>query len=296
MRIIGIDIGGTCIKVAVYENGSLTHFEEITTEAEKGGTYIIQKVIHTIEKILKKETIDRIGISTAGQVNSQNGSIRYANTNIPNYTGLQVKDIIESRFHIPTIVENDVNAAAIGEAKFGAGREFNDFICMTYGTGIGGAIVIERKIYKGYGGCAGEFGAIIVHPEHRHAEEDYFSGCYEKYASTTALVNRAMRYDSNLSTGRAIFERYGDIEVKAIIDSWIEEIIYGISTLVHIFNPSAIILGGGIMEQSYILNKINKQLNFNIMPSFSPLSIKQAELKNKAGILGVCYLAEQLTV
>lgn len=142
--------------------------------------------------------------------------------------------MMEERFHVPAAVENDVNAAALGEANFGAGREFSDFLCLTYGTGVGGAIVIDHKIYKGSNFSAGEFGGIVIHPQDRNASQDIFSGCYERYASTTALVQNAMLLDEGLCNGRKIFERRGEDKVAEIIDAWIEEIVLGLVSLTHI--------------------------------------------------------------
>lgn len=113
-----------------------------------------------------------------------------------------------------------MNAAALGEGRFGAGRDQKDFLCITYGTGVGGAIVMDGEVYTGSAFSAGEFGGIVVHPEARRPGQP-FSGCYEKYASTTALVRMAREYDSSLDTGRKIFARIQEKGVKAVVDRWI---------------------------------------------------------------------------
>ena len=94
-------------------------------------------------------------------MNSKEGYIRYANENIPGYTGMRIRDILEEEFHVPVAVENDVNAAAIGEGRFGAGKDMEDFLCITYGTGVGGAVVIGKEIYRGDSFSAGEFLSLI---------------------------------------------------------------------------------------------------------------------------------------
>ena len=183
-----------------------------------------------------------------------------------------------------------MNAAAIGEAAFGAGKGQKDFVCLTYGTGVGGAMFTNGKLYSGSSHSAGEFGGIVTHPEDRNPGKDLFSGCYERYASTTALVKNAMALNPSLSNGRAIFEHRADPEVKQAIDRWIMEIVYGLITIVHMANPSCAILGGGVMEQPYVLQQVQEKLYQNIMPSFRHVQIKKASLGNQAGMLGAAVL------
>ena len=290
MKILVFDVGGTSIKYGYCIDNSLVEVKEIPTEAKKGGRHIMDTLISLIQA---QEGYDAIGISTAGQVNAEEGYIIYANENIPNYTGIRIREELEQRFQVPVIVENDVNSAAIGEAVFGAGRNHPDFLCLTYGTGVGGAIVQNRQVYHGSSFSAAEFGAIVTHAEEKINQKDFFDGCYERYASTTALVQKAKAYHPDLDNGRKIFENLDDPNVIAILDSWVDEIMLGLSSLTHIFNPSCIILGGGIMVQPFILEKIRAKVSKYIMPSFSHVDIRPAELGNSAGLLGAYYLAVQ---
>lgn len=287
MKILVFDIGGTLIKYGCCTDHELTEIHEMPTEAKKGGSHILEKVIALISC---QENYDAIGISTSGQVNADNGSIIYANSNIPDYTGMEIRKILEERFHVPVMVENDVNAAAIGEAVYGAGRGREAFLCLTYGTGIGGAIVQNQAIYHGADFCAAEFGAIVTHSEEKIKGSDFFDGCYEKYASVTALVRKAMEYDAGLVNGRKIFERLEDPEISRILDWWIDEIMMGLSSLVHIFNPSCVILGGGIMAQPFVTEEIRKRLRKYVMPGFAHVEILPAMLGNSAGLLGIYHL------
>lgn len=286
MKTMVLDVGGTVLKSAIFENGSLNCIRETPSEAGRGGSCLVNRIIEVIKSYQGIHSFERIGICTAGQVNPVSGSIIYANQNIPGYTGTRLKHILETEFSIPVCVENDVNAAALGEAFFGAGRGEKDFVCLTYGTGIGGAIFSDGSLFCGSSYSAGEFGAIITHPEDRDVEKDIFSGSYEKYASTTALVQNAMKIDSTLTNGHAIFNRIGEPAVKQLVDKWIIEIIYGLTTITHILNPSCIILGGGVMEQPYVTEHIKELFYSHIIPSFSHVKIKKAELGNRAGMLG----------
>ena len=286
MRIMSLDVGGTAVKSGVYCDGTLEDVREYPTEAQKGGPHVVSMVKTIIKEYEKKHEFTGIGISTAGQVDSVKGRIIYANDNIPGYTGMEIKSIIEDRFGKPAAVINDVNAAALGEARYGAGRGEKDFICLTYGTGVGGAVFINGKLYEGSSFSAGEAGAVVVHPEDRDPQSDIFSGCYERYASVTALVKRAQEYDSRLTNGRVIFRELERSHVRQIVEEWIREIVYGLTSLIHVMNPSCIILGGGVMEQEYVLKKIRDLLDIHLMESYRKTTVKRALLGNCAGMYG----------
>lgn len=288
MKILVFDIGGTSIKYGLCENGVLSKTGEHPTEASMGGKHILSVIMSLAEQY---PGFEAIGISTAGQVNAETGTIIYANSNIPAYTGTEIKTELESRFQVPVAVENDVNAAALGEAIYGAGKGFDSFLCLTYGTGVGGSIIENKQVYHGASFSAGEFGGIVTHAEKKLSGCDVFDGCYERYASTSALVNMLSAYDHTLTSGRLIFEQITRPEIKKLVDQWIDEIVIGLSTLVHIFNPSCIVLGGGIMEQTYVIEEVRSRLPKMIMPSFAHVQIEGAMLGNSAGLLGAYHLA-----
>lgn len=293
MKIITFDIGGTNIKYALCdENFRLTDKHSIPTCAEKGGQFIINRVIEIIEQY---DNIDRVAISTAGQVDSENGIVIYSTDNIPYYTGMMVKKIIENKTGIPTYVENDVNAAATGEAKFGSAKNVNDFICLTLGTGIGGAIYLNGKLYKGTGSSAGEFGHIITHAGGRPCTCGG-EGCFEQYASSKALLMAVEKVAGRKLNGFEVFqeENFNNPEIRHVIDSWIDEIIIGLKSLINIFNPSLIVLGGGIMNENYIIDLIDRKIYKQLMSNYRKVNIVKAELGNDAGLLGVAYEVSKL--
>lgn len=293
MQILAIDIGGTAIKYGIVnEDFSVEQSFEVPTEAQLGGPHLMQKMLSIVSAFADR--VDCVGISTAGQVNSELGKIIFASENIPNYTGIEIKKTIQEQFRLPVHVENDVNSAATAEAKFGAGRGYSDFLCLTYGTGVGGALWINDKIYTGDYFSAGEFGHIVTHTGGKKCTCGN-NGCYEMYASTRALVNAVKEETGKELTGREIFapEHFSNVTIRAVIDNWIDEIIGGLTTLIFIFNPPCIVLGGGIMNEDYIISEIDRRIHARPMHSFQSVQIKKAELKNQAGMLGAAYLAKQ---
>ncbi len=299
-HFIAVDIGGTSIKYGVInEVGMILRKDEIKTEAEKGGQALLKKITDLIkEQMQSAPPIDGIGISTAGQVCPKSGSVLFATDNLPGWTGIELKKHIQDTFLLPVAVENDVNAAALGEKWLGAGSEVEDFLCLTIGTGIGGAIVINGKIYHGIAGTAGEFGHIVIHKGGKPCTCGS-KGCFEQYASTKALaliaeeINLKNRFKSKIITGKMIFEEAakGDIVCQEAIDLFINNMAVGIASLVHIFNPGFIIIGGGISAQGlWLSQKIEQAVKASVMPSFAKeLHVCFAKLGNDAGILGSVY-------
>lgn len=293
MKILTFDIGGTDIKYGICnENFEFVQTNKIPTDAKKGGQALIQKVISIIEEY---KDVDRVAISTAGQVDSQNGIVVYSTDNIPYYTGMMVKKTIENKTGIPTYVENDVNAAALGEAQFGAAKGCNNFICLTYGTGIGGAIFLNGQLYKGCGSSAGELGHIITHAGGKQCTCGG-EGCYECYASAKALTNAVMKVTGENLNGFEIFskENFERPEIRFEIDKWVDEIITGLINIIYTFNPPLIVLGGGIMNEKYIIDLIDRKIYNRLMDNFRSVNIVKSQLGNKAGMLGAAYMAAKL--
>lgn len=293
MKIITFDIGGTFIKYALCdENFNLSQSTKIPTDAKQGGKKLIEKVIEIVKE---HKDIDRVAISTAGQVDSTTGTIVYATDTIPGYTGTKIKEMVESATSIPTYVENDVNSAALGEAYFGKAKGYNDFICLTYGTGIGGAIWLNGDLYKGSLCSAGELGHIITHSGGKKCTCGG-NGCYECYASARALVESVNEISDEIFDGVKIFEEknFNNPVIRTKVDEWIDEIVTGLISIVYTFNPSLIVLGGGIMNENYIVDSINERINKKLMQSFRNVKIVNSNLGNTAGMLGVAYKASKI--
>lgn len=293
MRILAFDIGGTFIKYALCnDNFELTEKNKISTNAKQGGQVIIQRIIDIIESY---ENIDRVAISTAGQVDSEHGVVVYSTDNIPYYTGMMVKSLIENKTGIPTFVENDVNAAALGEAHFGAAKGESDFICLTLGTGVGGAIFLNNKLYKGSASAAGEIGHMVIHAGGRQCTCGG-EGCFECYASANALIKAVNKISDEPLDAFQIFQKENmqRPEIRSEIDKWIDEIIIGLMNLIYIFNPPLIVIGGGIMNEDYIIELIDRKIYSRLMKSFKNVRIERSQKGNDSALLGVAYEASKL--
>ena len=287
MRLFaGIDIGGTNIKYGVIEEeGNIIKSSERSTEAHKGGMSIIDKVKEIIREMNKEYKIEGICVSTAGMVCPKEGKIVYAGPTIPNYTGVEIKKILEKEFNIKCEVENDVNCAALGELWLGAGKGKESMSCMTIGTGIGGAIIADGKIIPGFSNSAGEIGYMLVNGEQ-----------IQNIASTTALVRSVANrkgIDENDINGKEIFKGYeeGDSICIDEIEKLADTLALGITNIVYLFNPEVVVLGGGIMAREDILRPlIDKSLKKYLIESvYNNTNIAFAELKNTAGMMGAVY-------
>ena len=283
MKIIAVDIGGTSIKSGLFTDGVLGHKRNTPNDGKLGAALLLQTTHGIIESY---GSCNGIAISTAGQVDTATGTIRYANENIPQYTGTNLRQIFGDAYGVPVAVENDVNAAALGEFAFGAAKGHPDFLCLTYGTGVGGAIVLDGKIFRGIAGSAGEFGHIITHGKQ--------GGFYEKYASTSALIGSVSLFRPDLTDGREIMKQLTDPRIKSAFDAWVDEVLFGLAGLIHIFNPGLIVLGGGIMDNHEITDAIRCRLPDYIMPSYADVSVVPAQLGNDAGLYGAYHVYNNL--
>jgi len=291
-KILALDVGGTAIKSGLFAaDARILDEREVPSEAWKGGAALVERICGLIGEY---RDYDAIGLSVTGQINADTGEVVYATDSIPGFTGTPLRRIVESRFGVPVSVDNDVNCAAIGEGHYGAARGYDDFLCLTYGTGIGGAVVRDRRVYRGAAHSAGEFGHMLTHAGGRPCACGN-RGCYEAYASARALALRVREATGLEMDGREIFRafRMNDGRIVPIVAEWMDEIVYGLVNLVHIFNPSCVIIGGGVMSQTFIVDQIGAKLDEMIMPNYRCVRVQAAELGNRAGMFGAYVNALQ---
>ena len=283
MNILAIDIGGTMIKYGlVSSDGKILSTDKIKTEASKGLNNILNK-IDNIFKRYKENNPVGIAVSGTGQINGMIGKVIGGNPIIPNWIGTNLVEILEEKYNLPIVLENDVNCVALGEKWIGAGKDLSNFICLTIGTGIGGGIILNNQLFRGENFVAGEFGHILIK-----------KGEFEQFASTTALIRLVKERTEKTLNGKEIFdlEKKEILEYQEVISEWIENLTDGLSSIIYCFNPANIILGGGVIEQGEpLINRIKNSLFKKIGPQFKEkLNITQAKLGNNAGMIGASYL------
>lgn len=311
---IGIDLGGTKILTAIVdkETGEVISSVKKKTKKDKGIEKIITKIINSIKEVLEASNksineIDNIGIGAAGQVDRENGII----INAPNLDcrELNIKEILGKEFNKPILIGNDVEIATIGEMYFGAGKNEKDFVCIFVGTGIGSGIVQNGKIRYGSTGTAGEIGHIIVDVGGRPCGCGG-CGCLEAYASRLAIEKRII---GALKKGRkSDIENYlvedkpiktsmirkslenNDELITQIINEASEYLASGLASVINFYNPSLIILGGGLMNAvEYFYNHSIEIAKIKALPT-PAVNIKfaKAQLGDFSGVIGAALLNE----
>lgn len=283
---VSIDIGGTSIKHGILdENIKFITSGEIATEAQKGGKNILEKVINIVSEYKKEYTLSGICISTAGMVDCEKGEIIHASDLIPNYTGTQIKKTLEDIFSIPCEVENDVNCAGLAEYFSGSAKGSSISLCLTIGTGIGGSIIINDKVFHGFSGSACEVGYMNM-----------FKSKFEDLGATSILVKKVAKLKNcseNHIDGKLIFEmaKNNDEDCIKAIDEMVDILGMGIANICYVINPEVVVLGGGIMAQKdYLYDKIRLSLDKYLIPTISSKTkLEFAKNQNKAGMLGAYY-------
>lgn len=309
---IGIDVGGTKT-FGIITDRWLNILTEYTTATK---TDSAQSVVQTIEAVTKElarsisinqENITAMGIGVPGMINFIKGIVDFV-PHLP-IRNFPLKKVLSQKYKkIPIYIENDANLAAFGEKKAGAGQGVSNLICVTLGTGIGGGIIINNKIYRGALGCAGEIGHMVIDNRGSICECGNY-GCYEAIASGQTLgeagqkiakrnkksiISKLVNGKIKDITGETVVEaaRRGDLEAKKKIIEISTLIGTGLANLISIFNPEMIILSGGLAKVSEIYRVARKTaLKRAVPPSAKIVRIVQAKLGNKAGAIGASAFA-----
>lgn len=297
---LSFDVGGTFIKYAIIDSLGEIHLKDkVKTPGAPCKETIPNIMIEVFNSLKDKYQISCIGISTAGQVNVDKGVVEYAVDNLPEYSNTDFREKLGKTLNLPVFVDNDVNSAASGEMWIGNGKNLKNFLCVTLGTGVGGAIVINKEVYRGENFSGGEVGHFIIVPEGNKCNCGR-NGCYERYASTSALIRmyKEALIENNLPCeenyeGEYIVDLYykGDEIAKKVYERFLDYVAYGLANLSHILDPGIILVGGGISAQGErFFNEVNKRFKKYAMTSHKENTVvKQAGLTNDAGVIGAAF-------
>jgi glucokinase len=308
---IGIDVGGTKVLGGVVDASGEILLEARRETPREGGRALTAAIADVARELMDAYSVESIGISAAGFVSSDRKTMLAA-PNIAGWNGVDLDAELTALIGLPVVIENDANAAAWGEAAFGAGRGHGHLLIVTVGTGIGGGMVVNGNLYRGGFGTAAEIGHMRVVPE-GHLCGCGARGCFEQYASGSALMRHAREAISatpelarNLLalgdgtvyglTGKHVTEaaHAGDAVALAAFNTTAQYLGAGIAALSVILDPTRIVIGGGVVDAGEILLEPTRQSLIRHMPFAGKHpypDIVPAELGNKAGLVGVANLA-----
>lgn len=305
---IGIDIGGTKIAAGIVdESGTVRDFVTIATPAAPELT----SAIVALTRPLLDASVAGVGVSVAGFVDRDRSSLLFS-PNIPGWTGVQLQVTLAEALSCPVILENDANAAAWGEARFGAGRGIADMVCLTVGTGLGGGLVLDGRLYRGSWGFAAELGHLNLVPDGRPCACG-LSGCWETYVSGRALVAEAITAastdprsaevlsglvsgDLELVTGQMVMAaaRAGDEAARLAYRTVGTRLGAGMAQLAAVLDPRCFVVGGGVVEGGDLLlepARASFAEGLTAGDHRPHASIVPAQLGPRAGLAGAADLA-----
>ncbi len=311
--LIGVDLGGTNLKVALLDlEGNIR--KKVSVLTKQGEEVVLRQIVKAVEEIVKKTRVKKsavlgLGIGTPGLVDSIHGIV-YNLTNISGWRNVALKEYLEKNIKLPVYIDNDVNLMALGELMCGAGRGVKNMVCLTLGTGVGGGVIIEGRLYRGSTLSAGEIGHIPVNIDGPRCVCGSY-GCLESYVGNARIVEKAVKAiqggrrshkkklaegDLKAVTPRIISRaaRQGDRLAKEIWEETGKYIGLALSGVVNLLNPEMIVLGGGVAQAGKLLfepvRRTVKERAMNIPAG--KVKIVPAKLGKDAGLIGAGMLVK----
>ncbi len=301
--IFAADLGGTHLRAATVDDKGQIHarFKQNTPQ-DNDANAIVDAIVTAVREFQKSNEISAVSLVVPGTVNVEEGSVVKA-PNLPCLDGFRLAAALTEQLDLPAIVENDANAAAVGEMWQGAAVGCKTIICLTLGTGVGGGIILDGKLWRGVDGSAAEIGHMCVDPFGGVACTCGSRGCLEVFASATAIVRMTReaspRYPDSVLQGREeltaemIFEagQQGDELALEIFRRMGVYLGIGLANLINILNPEIIVIGGGVVNGWELFEKhMQQQVEERAFPLLR-VKIVRAKCGDDAGLLGAARLA-----
>jgi glucokinase len=308
---IGIDIGGTKIAAGIVDRNGMILEKIVYSTPRENRDSILALLKDIITSLLEKAEFRNIqlvgiGIGTAGQIDFKRGKVLSGTTNIKDWNDVSLRDMFTEEFHLPVWVDNDVNTLTLAEQQLGAGKNIKDLICLALGTGVGGGVISDGRMVRGAWGGGTELGHITVDMNGPVCNCG-FHGCLEVFSSGTGIARmmreRLYEYQGNHSsklsyfkerpeevTSKLVFDWLNDGEelAKEVVEKAIDALVNAIVSFIHMFNPSLIVLGGGVLQDGdWFLRRVEEKVRtFGIQSLVAPVEFKLAQLGTDAGLIG----------
>jgi len=297
---IGVDLGGTNLRAAAFdEQGIMLDQASARTDLTKGPEAVVDNIVGAIQKIAQDHRdlqLIGVGVGVPGFIRLREGLIVGSNnlTVLENYP---IRDAISKKLGTPVVLENDANAAALGECWLGAGKDVDDLVLLTLGTGVGGGIISKGRVIHGMVGMAGELGHITVHPEGNPCGCGN-RGCLEKHASATAISAMAnlIQLGDNLDAAEVYqFVLAGDKRAHQVFESVGKSLGIALASLINIFNfPLYLLSGGPLPAWDFFAPSMLREIETrSYCYRHSKTRVEKAVLGNLAGLYGAAYLPYQ---
>jgi glucokinase len=290
-EVIGIDLGGTAIKLGrILRDGTCLESLTVSTPQPATPEAVRDVMIAAIARLNAQEQCIALGVGTPGPADPM-GRIAKIAINLAGWHNVPLADWLEKKTGLPTIIANDANCAGLGEAWLGAGKRFRNLILLTLGTGVGGAIILDGKLFTGHQGAAGELGLITLNPDGPPCNSGN-QGSLEQYVSVQAIRRTTGKEPAELGK----LAREGDKEALAFWQEYGRLLGAGLASLIYVLTPEAVVLGGGVSASAeFFLPTTLAAIKRRVLPtSRLDLQLLSAELGNQAGIIGAAKLAWQM--
>jgi len=289
--VIGIDLGGTAIKLGRFQkDGTCVQSLTVATPQPSTPKAVVEVMADAIAQLDINHSVIAIGVGTPGPADAT-GRIARVAINLNDWHDIPLADWLEAKTGCPTIIANDANCAGLGEAWLGAGRQFQHLIMLTLGTGVGGAVILDGKLFVGHQGAAGELGLITLNPEGPPCNSGN-QGSLEQYLSIGAIRRRTGKEPTELGS----LATQGNPKALTFWNHYGRDLGAGLASLIYILTPEAIIIGGGVSASAkFFFPAAWAELERRVLPSSrTDLQLLTATLGNQAGMVGAAKLALQM--
>ena len=287
-QVLGIDLGGTAIKLGRFrQDGTCLQSLSVATPQPATPEAVLEVMLEAISQLDSAQQSIAIGVGTPGPADPA-GRIARVAINLKQWHDVPLADWLEAKTGRPTIVANDANCAGLAEAWLGAGRRFRNLILLTLGTGVGGAIILDGKLFIGHQGAAGELGLITLNPDGPECNSGN-RGSLEQYLSVPAIRRRTGLEPAELGA----LAKAGDADALTFWQTYGKDLGAGLASLIYVLTPEVILIGGGVSASAeFFCPSVQAEIERRVMPSSrAGLQLLSTELGNHAGMVGAAKLA-----